>query len=255
MLPDQYNPNLGGKTAKLYASLTSELASPRPLDDLMLSIGVGGDTATTIDTEAARILGELYAALMHSKALVTDLHGPMRVLRMAIGLIAGNEPESQILAPCSDEEREGIRSLALHLIDVSEYRQRVEVALAQFNATIESVGDLERRIQNAALSVQTVGVEAFRELNIKNIRGMMHPLSVLHIAFEGDEWLSRLVPAPHRNQTTPLSPLPELSGRPKSTTANLPPAPGSRSLARLVRRAIREVLRALGPPTTPPPSA
>lgn len=249
-----------GNTGKLSAPRTSDLSlggpgSGRGTDDLSLSAGIRAEAGSVVDENAAKVLGDLYAEIARSKVLLEDLQGPMVALKLAIGLIAGNVPETQLFAGCSAEEKDYVRALALHLVDATQFRQRVEVAVAQYAAATEQMTGLEKQIQEAAVSAQTMGTEAFRELRLEKIRGMMHPLAMLHVTFEGDEMLSALVPPPRKAETKPLV-MPEgglPAGPPRSSlTGGLTELLNNPDeLGRFARRMVRKAVKALLYPQPP----
>ncbi len=248
-------------TGKLSAPRTSELNLAAPgrgsggTDDLMISSGIRAEAGSAVDESAAKVLGDLYAEIARSKVLLEDLQGPMVALRLALGLIAGNVPEGQLFAGCSSDEKDYVRALALHLVDATQFRQRVEVAAAQYTAASDQMTGLEKQIQDAAVSAQTLGTEAFRDLRLEKIRGIMHPLNMLHVTFEGDEMLSALVPPPRRAETKPLvvpdGGLPAVGPR-KSLTGNLTEFLGNpEELGRFARRMVRKAVKALLYPQPP----
>lgn len=248
-------------TGKLSAPRTSDLSlggagSGRGTDDLVISSGIRAESGSVVDESAAKVLGDLYAEIARSKVLLEDLAGPMVALKLALGLIAGNVPEAQLFAGCSPEEKDYVRALALHLVDTTQYRQRVEVAVAQFGAASDQMSGLEKQIQEAAVSAQTMGTEAFRELRLEKIRGTMHPLAMLHVTFEGDEMLSALVPPPRKAETKPLMApdggLPSSPGAQKSLTGSLTDLFNNPDeLGRFARRMVRKAVKALLYPQPP----
>ena len=223
---DEFQSGTKGQTGKLSAPRTSDLSLTSPggggrgTDDLSLSAGIRSEAGSSVDESAAKVLGDLYAEIARSKVLLEDLQGPMVALKLAIGLIAGNVPEAQLFAGCSAEEKDYVRALALHLVDASQYRHPVDVAIAQYAGASDQMTSLEKQIQDAAVSAQTMGTEAFRDLRLEKIRGTMHPLAMLHVTFEGDEMLSVLVPPPRKAETKPLV-IPD---------GGLPPEPRQKSL-------------------------
>jgi hypothetical protein len=232
-----------GDTGKLATPRTSELGLGHfgTGDQVSISPGIKSDAAAVVDEPSAKLLGELYAEVARSKALLEDLQGPMVALRLALGLIAGEVPESQLFAGCSTDERDYVRALALHLVDASSYRQRVEVAMAQFSAASDQMAAVEKQIQEAAVLAQTLGTEALRDLKLEKIRGVMHPLAVLPMTFEGDYMLSALVPAaPERG----------LPGSGRSLSGQLAEILNPQDLARAARRMVRRAVKAL---LYPPP--
>lgn len=250
-----------GNTGKLSAPRTSDLSlgspgSGRGTDDLSLSAGIRAESGSSVDENAAKVLGDLYAEIARSKVLLDDLQGPMVALKLALGLIAGNVPESQLFAGCSAEEKDYVRALALHLVDVTQFRQRVEVAVAQYSAASDQMTGLEKQIQEAAVSAQTLGTEAFRDLRLEKIRGMIHPLAMLHVTFEGDEMLSALVPPPRKAETKPLvlpdSDLPESPRKSSSLTGSLTGLFNNPDeLGRFARKMVRKAVKALLYPQPP----
>jgi hypothetical protein len=247
-----------GDTGKLQTPRTSDLTLSAPgakKDDVLLSSGIRADQGSAVDADAAKRLGDLYAEIARSKVLLDDLQGPMVALRLALGLLAGNIPEAQLFAGCSPEEKDYVRALALHLVDATQYRHRVEVAVAQFGAAAEQMQGHEKAVEQAAVSAQTLGSEAFRDLKVEKIRGLMHPLAMLHVTFEGDEMLSALVPPPRRSETKPL--IAHEGSLPAGGTRPLTGQLGEllanpQEVARLARRMVRRAVRALLYPPPPP---
>ncbi len=245
-----------GDTGKLQTPRTSDLnlGSPKS-DEVSLSSGIRAEHGSAVDADAARRLGDIYAEIARSKVLLDDLQGPMVALRLALGLLGGEIPEAQLFAGCSSDEKDYVRALALHLVDVTRFRQRVEVAVAQFNAAADQMAALEKAVEQAAVSAQTMGTEAFRDLKIEKIRGLVHPLAMLHVTFEGDEMLSALVPPPRKTDTKPLSVpsggLPSPSAT-RQLTGTLQELLNPQDLAKVARRMVRRAVRALLYP--PPPS-
>lgn len=263
MARDEFQSGVAGQrsvTGKLSAPRTSDLSlgglgSGSGVDDLVISPGIRAEVGSAVDESAAKLLGDLYAEIARSKALLEDLSGPMMALRLALGLLAGNVPEAQLFAGCSAEEKDYVRALALHLVDATQYRQRVEVAVAQYGAASEQMAGLEKQIQEAAISAQTMGTEAFRELRLEKIRGMMHPLAMLHVTFEGDEMLSALVPPPRKAETRRLvMPESDQTAPPrKSLTDSLTELLSNpEQLGRFARRMVRKAVKALLYPQEPP---
>ncbi|MBM3266180.1 MAG: hypothetical protein FJZ01_00910 [Candidatus Sericytochromatia bacterium] len=251
-----------GDTGKLNTPRTSDLSlgSPKGSDEVSLSAWVRAEQGSAVDADAAKRLGDIYAEIARSKVLLEDLQGPMFALRLALGLLAGEVPEAQLFAGCSADEKDYVRALALHLVDATQFRQRVEVAVAQFNAAAEQMAALEKAVEQAAVSAQTIGTEAFRDLRIEKIRGLVHPLAMLHVTFEGDEMLSALVPPPRKTETrklvAPDDGLPQASGtRPLTgplTDALANVLNNPQDVAKAARRFVRRAVRALLYP--PPPS-
>lgn len=235
-----------GDTGKLNVPRTSELDLTVSVDRVKLSSGVKSEGGSAVDSDSAKRLGDLYAEIARSRNLLDDLAGPLTAIRMALGLIRGDLPESQLFAGCSADEKDYVRALALHLVDSGEYRKRSEIAMAQFASANEQVQGLERQIQEAAIAAQTLGTEAFRELKLEKIRGIVHPLAILHVTFEGDEMLSGLVPPPRKLETRMLEE-PE-DGFPGTGTL----AEGAQELAKFARKMVRKAMKALLYP--PPPT-
>ena len=217
-------------------------------DSLQVSSGVSPAPTSTWERQAIERAGELSVLLALGRRLIEDYARPLEALRLVLGLVKPGADTEALLANYGEHERQYLLKLAEHVTPKADLRRRMETASLQMEGARQGVADFAARLQDALVAVPDEGMAAMRDLRTESLRGVLHPVTVLHAAFEGDSYFRELFPPPRVKLTggtgllrpvdPPVAPAPPEP--PRSPTGGLGQALGE-GLGRLVRSATQSL--------------
>lgn len=213
------------------------------------------------DRGAVERAGEMSVLLALGRRLLEDYSRPLEALRLVLALLRPDTDREALLAPYGEAERQYLQGLVQHAAPKADLRRRMEMAGLQMEGARQAVEEFARNLNAAMVRLPEEGPAALRDLRIESLRGILHPVSVLHAAFEADPFLCELFPAPRirlSGGTGALSvpedlPVPQVTPpeAPRPGTGGLGQALGQ-GLGRLVRSATQSLRQ---PPGGGPGSA
>lgn len=242
-----------GQTGKLRGTGTQRLASG---DAVQVSAGVTAGGAAW-DRAAIERAGELAVLVAMGRRLLADYARPLEALRLVLQLLRPDADVGGLLANYGEAERGYLEGLVRHVSPKADLRRRMEMAGLQMEGARQGIEDFARRLDEALVYLGDEGMSAFRDLRTESLRGILHPVTVLHAAFEADSYLRELFPPPRIKLPTGTGPLVAPASAPavpvqesvqpqRSVTGGLGQALGD-GLGRFVRSATQS----LRPPNHP----
>lgn len=233
-----------GQTGKLRGAGTQRLGHG---DAVQVSAGVssGGPMWERAAVERA---GELAVLVAMGRRLLSDYARPLEALRLVLSLLRPEADSDQLLAAYGEAERGYLEGLVRHVSPKADLRRRMEMAGLQMEGARQGVEDFSRRLDEAMVHLGDEGLTAFRDLRTESLRGILHPVTVLHAAFEADPYLRELFPPPRiklpmgtGTLVAPVSPSPvPVQEAPRPGTGGLGQALGN-GLGRIVRSATQSL--------------
>jgi hypothetical protein len=194
--------------------------------------------------------GELAVLVALGRRLLSDYARPLEALRLVLLLLRPEADSDQLLAAYEETERGYLEGLVQHVSPKADLRRRMEMAGLQMEEARRGVEDFSRRLDEAMVHLGDEGLMAFRDLRTESLRGILHPVTVLHAGFEADPYLLKLFPPPRiklpmgtGTLVAPVSPSPapvQEAPRPGTGTGGLGQALGN-GLGRIVRSATQSL--------------